>query len=107
MLEKSDKWLEGWLGGDKDARAKGWISGKEMPVENGIEGHQMVASPKKDSVYSIGGYGYRNKVFKFSCSEGKIENCKWDFERRLSVPRYNSVAMNLPENVANKLCQKG
>ena len=103
---KSTEMLEKWLEIDQDAKAKGWISGKDIPVDNVIEGLQMVASPKKDFVYSIGGYGAKNKVFKFSCSDGKLQNCKWEFESRLSVPRYESVAMSLPDDdLANKLCQ--
>ena len=80
----------------KKKSTKMWLLLKVLPKEKA----------KKDSVYSIGGDGAKNKVFKFSCDDGKLLGiCRWKFERRLSVPRVRSVAMNIPDDLASKLCQ--
>jgi len=76
-----------------------WTKVADMP---GVAGHNMVASPGKDIVYS---FGPGNKIFKFSCPEDQIQHCQWEeMETRLTYPRRDSVAMTIPDDLANKLC---
>ena len=74
-----------------------------MPEE--VYGHSMVASPGNEAVYSFGGVGTGNKIFKFSCPDDQIQNCQWEeMGTRLTYDRYDSVAMTIPDDLANKLC---
>jgi len=75
-----------------------------------FSGHRMVASPRKDTVFSFGGYydAYK-KIIKFSCpdtKDGKLK-CQWKEIKggtNLSKNRYNAVAMAIPDDLADKLC---
>ena len=74
-------------------------------MPEGVYGHSMVASPGNEAVYSFGGYGAGNKIFKFSCPDDQIQHCKWEeMGTRLTYPRDGSVAMTIPDDLANKLC---
>ena len=75
-----------------------------MPEE--VWGNRMVASPGNEVVYSFGGWpDAKNKIFKFSCPDDQIQNCQWEgMGTRLTYPRYRSVAMTIPDDLANKLC---
>ena len=74
-----------------------------MPEE--LYGNSMVASPGNEAVYSFGGWGAENKIFKFSCPDDQIQNCQWEgMGTRLTYPRKYSVAMTIPDDLANKLC---
>ena len=67
-------------------------------------GIELVASPGKEHVYSIGGYYARNKVFKLHCRDDKIQNCEWKLEARLKHSRWASVAMTVPDDFVDKVC---
>ena len=70
-----------------------------------VDDHSMVASPGNEAVYSFGGYPAENKIFKFSCPDDQIQNCQWEgMGTRLTYPRDVSVAMTIPDDLANKLC---
>ena len=71
-----------------------------------VFGHSMVASPGNEAVYSFGGWGdASNKIFKFTCPDDQIQNCQWEeMGTRLTYPWDGSVAMTIPDDLANKLC---
>ena len=65
----------------------------------------MVASPGNEAVYSFGGSGAKNKIFKFTCPDDQIQNCQWEeMGTRLTYTRQSSVAMTIPVDLAKKLC---
>ena len=82
-----------------------------------VDGNRMVASPDKNIVYSFGSR-WSKKIFKFSCpefhcanpqkcglSEDQIQQCQWEeLGTKLAHERDRSVAMSIPEDLANKLC---
>ena len=116
--EVLDKWNvnQGWTEGKQKsnififksilkARLFFFILVADMPEK--VFGHSMVASPGNEAVYSFGGYviGAKNKIFKFSCPDDQIQNCQWEeMGTRLTYPRRYSVAMTIPDDLANKLC---
>ena len=79
-----------------------------MPVADEVYGHMMVASPGKNIVYSFGSdyYGaHSQKIFKFSCPDDQIQHCQWEeVGARLTYYRDGSVAMTIPDELADKLC---
>ena len=75
----------------------------DLPVDH-IEYHDIVASA--GNLYTIGNkYGSNNKdIFKFECTNS-IKNCSWSkIQTKLQFGRYASVAMPIPNALANKLC---
>ena len=78
-----------------------------------IAGHKMVASPRKDAVFSFGGYYDTYKsIMKFSCPDtknGKLK-CQWENlgsgwgGKNFTYNRYHAVAMAIPDDLARKLC---
>ena len=68
-----------------------------MPI--GKVNHEMVSSPNKKSLYSIGGRGAN---LKFICT-GAINTCKWT-KIKGKLKRGRFVAIPIPNSLANKLC---
>ena len=65
----------------------------------------MVASPGKDIVFSFGGWNTQKDIFKFTCSNKRIQSCRWkEMETKLTYSRAFAVAMVIPYDLANKLC---
>ena len=76
-----------------------------MPVN--LAQAQMVASPKKDVLYTIGNeyVPHRNEIYKFSCS-GDIETCQWSkVNIELKYGMTWPVAFWIPDDLADKLCK--
>ena len=68
--------------------------------------HQMVASKDKTSLYTIGnGKSSNNKdIYKFECTQS-ITECSWTkIPTQLQSGRKQTVAMPIPNELANKLC---
>ena len=80
-----------------------FILGVDLPVNHGF--HEMVASNDNKYLYTIGnGYSSNNNdIFKFACTNS-ITNCSWTkLETKLQIGRYSTVAIPLPDSMANKL----
>jgi len=75
-------------------------------MPEGVDGPRMVASPDKEVVYIVGGSGPSGKkIFKFSCLDDQIQHCQWEeMATRLTYPRWASIAMSIPDDLVNKLC---
>ena len=98
---------------------KGWQPAGDLPL-HGLEGHQMVASKDKKSVFAIGGqqvyqlgtnsFTWSNdprEIYKFTCT-GELSTCQWsklDYELMWRNGRSNFVAIPIPDDLADKLCQ--
>jgi len=84
--------------------ASGWKKSVDLPVE--LEWHEIVAS--KGFLYTIGGYiddSIGNDIYKFECTNS-ITNCSWNKipTKSQQNDRYYTVAMLIPNELANKLC---
>ena len=69
--------------------------------------HHIVASKDKQNLYTIGnGYvKHNNDIYMLTCLES-INNCTWTkIDTKLSLERYGTVAMRIPNALADKLCQ--
>ena len=85
----------------------GLILGRDLPVN--IARHQVVASPDRKCLYTIGNtYSTNNKdIFKFSCTgnPGIASNCNWTkIPTELKYGRYRHVAFTIPNALAKKIC---
>jgi len=94
---------------DKNNVGQGWqqVDDFDLPVSK--MSFQMVSSPDKKALYSIGGYnfdsGNRNSIYKFQCSSD-INTCRWTkSETTLRYGRENFVAISIPNSLAEKLCK--
>ena len=77
--------------------------GADLEVE--IQGYEMVASPDKQFLFTIGNKDdkYDKDIYKFSCSES-INDCKWTKWSELKYGREYPVAFPIPDDLVNKLC---
>ena len=83
----------------------GWQVGTDLPVP--IYDHQMVSSPDKQYVYTIGNdeTSYNKDIYKYSCN-GDITQCGWTkIETQPHYGRERFVAFAIPNSLANKLCE--
>ena len=87
--------------------------GVDIPSNGQMFNFVMVASSDKRAVYTIGDglhhweYGTKQGdiIWKFSCSNG-IEQCTWtEIPTKLKYGRLNTVAMTIPNALADKLCK--
>ena len=81
-----------------------FILGVDLPVL--IYGHEIVASKDNKVLYTIGNsYSSDDKdIYKFTCTNS-ITNCSWTkVPTQLQYGRYYSVAMTIPDTLADKLC---
>ena len=82
-----------------------FILGVDLPVSY-LSNSEMVASNDNKVLYTIGnGWSDLNKnIFKFECTNS-ITNCSWTkIETKLQYGRGYTVAIPLPDSMANKLC---
>ena len=80
-----------------------FILGVDLPVR--LAEHEIVASNDNKVLYTIGnGYSSNNNdIFKFACTNS-ITNCSWTkIATKLQYGRYGTVAIPLPDSMANKL----
>ena len=83
-----------------------FILGVDLPVSY-LSNFEIVATNDNKVLYTIGnGLSDLNKnIFKFSCTNS-ITNCSWTkIETKLQYDRYATVAIQLPDSMANKLCK--
>jgi len=86
----------------------GWKMGRNLPVKIAV--HQVVASPDRKSLYTIGNaYSTTNNkdIFKFSCTgnPGIASNCNWTkIPTELKYGRYQHLAFTIPNALAKKIC---
>ena len=81
-----------------------FILGVDLPVN--LLSHEIVASKDQSVLYTIGnGATSNNKdIYKFACTNS-ITNCSWTkIPTQLQYGRYGTVAMSIPNALANKLC---
>ena len=79
--------------------------GDEFPVN--IFDFHIVASKDKQNLYTIGNVNdpHNKEIYKLSCLES-INNCTWTkIDTKLNLERYGTVAMRIPNTLADKLCQ--
>ena len=87
--------------------SQGWQKGADLPTP--LHSHQMVSSPDKKKVYAIGGkfgiHAGEYNIYQYTCS-GDITTCQWNqIETKLKERRNAFVAMPIPEDLAEQLCQ--
>ena len=83
-----------------------FILGVHLPVN--LAEHEIVASEDNKYLYTIGNdYSSNNKdIFKFTCTNS-IKNCSWTkILTKLQYGRELTVAMPIPNALANTLCSK-
>ena len=81
-----------------------FILGVDLPVY--LANTEIVASNDNKYLYTIGnGYSSNNNdIFKFACTNS-ITNCSWTkIATKLQYGRSRTVAIPLPDSMANKLC---
>ena len=81
-----------------------FILGVDVPVR--ITSHEIVAFEDKTALYTIGnGNSSNNKdIYKFECINS-ITDCSWTkIPTQLQYGRYSTVAMPIPDELANALC---
>merc|ERR1719367_275582 len=89
----------------KSSYTNGWQYGVEFPIT--IFNPQIVASKDKQNLYTFGNVKDRHnkEIYKLSCLES-INNCAWTkIDTKLTLERYGTVAMRIPNALADKLCQ--
>ena len=82
-----------------------WVAGPDLPVP--IVAGSMIASPRHDALYVLGGNqdsqernSFNEKIFKLSCSDTDIQNCQWkEVAKKLKYLRTSHVAMKIPRNL--------
>ena len=75
-----------------------------VDLPSSLHAHEIVASKDNKYLYTIGPGA---DVYKFSCTNS-ITNCSWTvIPTKLQNGRSHAVAMQIPNALANKLCQKG
>ena len=81
-----------------------FILGVDLPVNQAQ--HEIVASKDNKVLYTIGSSRYSHTdrdILKFSCTNS-ITNCSWTkIATKLQYGRYGTVAIPLPDSMANKL----
>ena len=77
-----------------------FILGVDLPVN--IQEHEIVAS--KGNLYTIGNLFSPKDIYKFECTNS-ITDCSWTkIPTQLQYGRYWTVAMPIPDELANALC---
>ena len=72
-----------------------------MPVN--IFDHHILPTPDGKGVLFFGGED-QDKIFELKCNES-LEDCKWiTLQQKLKYPRFASVAMLIPDSLANEIC---
>ena len=87
-------------------KTDGWQEGTDLPVP--IYDHQMVSSPDKQFVYTIGNehQGSNKVIHKYTCPNNDIKKCQWNkIETKLKYGRERLVAFAIPNDLANMICQ--
>ena len=82
----------------------GWQEGAQLPVH--MLDHQMVSSPDKQSVYTIGNehQTYDKDIFKYTCQNK--DNCHWTKAKtKLKYGRERLVAFGIPNSLAKTICE--
>jgi len=82
----------------------GWKTTVDLPVN--LADHEIVASKDNKNLYTIGNvFSSNNKdIFKFACTNS-ITNCSWTkISTQLQYGRSHTVAMTIPNSLADKLC---
>jgi len=82
----------------------GWKKSVHLPAP--INLHEIVASKDNKVLYTIGNHfpHYNKDIFKFECTNS-ITNCSWTkIPTQLQYGRYDTVAMTIPNSLADKLC---
>jgi len=80
----------------------GWKKSVDLPVK--LAEHAIVASKDNKVLYTIGNWYSPSDIYKFSCTNS-ITNCSWTkIPTQLQFGRWKSVAMTIPDTLANKLC---
>jgi len=84
----------------KANHGSGWQKSVDLPVK--ISDHEIVAS--KGNLYTIGSSFNNKDIYKFACTNS-ITNCSWTkIPTQLQYGRRQTVAMPIPDALANKLC---
>ena len=81
-----------------------FILGVDLPVPFHL--HEIVASKDNKVLYTIGNWISSNNkdIYKFECSNS-ITNCSWTkVPTQLQYSREKTVAMTIPDTLADKLC---
>ena len=79
-----------------------FILGVDLPVR--LAEHEIVASNDNKYLYTIGNYYSPNDIYRFTCTNS-ITNCSWTkVPTQLQYGRKETVAMTIPDTLANKLC---
>merc|ERR1719225_1655346 len=86
----------------------GWQEGAQLPVH--IRNHQMVTSPNKQFVYTIGneftGYDINKDIYKYACQNNDIKHCVWTKAKtKLEYGRERLVAFGIPNSLAERICK--
>ena len=91
-----------YLSNDSKDETDVFILGVNLPVRHAF--HEIVASKDNKVLYTIGKWLMDIKdIFKFECTNS-ITNCSWTkIETKLQYGRWGTVAIPLPESMANKL----
>ena len=92
-------------------KTDGWQEGTNLPV--GISEHQMVTSPDKQFVYTIGN-GFRpydkessQEIYKYTCQNNDIKQCIWTKSKtKLKYGRRYLVAFGIPNSWAKNICEQ-
>ena len=64
----------------------------------------MVASSDGQNLYTIGNDFGQQDIYRFSCNND-INDCAWTkIDTELQYGRFDAVAFNIPESLAQKLC---
>ena len=91
-------------------KTDGWQEGTDLPVH--ISDHQMVTSPDKQFVYTIGN-GFRpydkessQEIYKYTCQNNDIKQCIWTKSKtKLKYGRRYLVAFGIPNSWAKNICE--
>ena len=70
--------------------------------------HQMVSSPDKKSVYTIGNEHsqYDKDIYRYSCPTKDIRQCQWNkIETKLKYGRERLVAFGIPKSLSQRICE--
>ena len=93
----------------------GWKLGPDLPFGIGVP--NLVSSLDQSSLYAIGGeadFRYRHDkkinmgILEYHCKghHSLMKNCQWQImDQQLNHKRLNSIAMSIPDSLANILCK--
>ena len=87
-------------------KTDGWQEGTDLPVH--ISDHQMVTSPDKQFVYTIGNdfTAYDKEIYKYTCQNNDIKQCIWTKSKtKLKYGRRYLVAFGIPNSWAKNICE--